>query len=270
LKSKSTAERPEEQDSGDDDEQLDEQEKLSLSKAYVKRMFRVFDEKNYEDESRSKDMQEGRVEANRNAATLVLTVLLKLYNAALPHLEQIQTFLAKKQYGKVGGTAIKRAYVLCARSYIADFVLYIAMTTPATDVFYQEVSSEDWQALLGIFEYHDFGNTRKLVKAYDSFQDFIAVGHAMMSRQDVTENAFLRTLKKGFYGLHYLVQKEKRRSQKDMVAMNPDISQTQELWNMMERPFILKSMETLMPKIKINKSLYIPMLDTVLTRENVG
>jgi acetyl esterase/lipase len=39
---------------------------------------------------------------------------------------------------------------------------------------------------------------------------------------------------------------------------------------MMESKLIMKSMETLMPKIKINKSLYIPMLDTVLTRENVG
>ena len=134
-----------------------------------------------------------------------MSVLLKLFDMAIPHLEQLQTYLAKKQYGRMTGTAIKRAYVLCARTYISDFVLYIAMTTPTTDVFYQEVSSEDWQSLLGIFEYHDFGNTRKIVKAYESFQDFIAVGHAMMSRQDVHENAFLRTLKKGFYGLHYLV-----------------------------------------------------------------
>ena len=86
-----SAEKPEEE--GSDDE-LEEQEKLSLSKAYVKRMFRVFDEKNYEDEKRTKDLQEGRVEANRHAATLFLTVLLKLYNAALPQLEQIQTHLA--------------------------------------------------------------------------------------------------------------------------------------------------------------------------------
>lgn len=59
----------------------------------------------------------------------------------IPHLEQMQTYLAKKQYGRMTGTAIKRAYVLCARAYISDFVLYIAMTTPATDVFYQEVTS---------------------------------------------------------------------------------------------------------------------------------
>ena len=78
--------------------------------------------------------------------------------------------------------------------------------------------------MLEIFTFHDFGNHRKLVKAYDKFMDFIAVGNAMMSRQNVNENAFVKILKKGFYGLHYLVQKDKRKSQKDMVSLNPDIN----------------------------------------------
>ena len=182
----------------------------------------------------------------------------------------MQSYLAKKQYSKISGTIVKRAYVLCARTYVSDFVMYISITTPMNDIFYQDVQSDDWKKMLDIFTFHDFGNHRKLVKAYESFQDFIAVGHAMMSRQDVNENAFLKTLKKGFYGLHYLVQKDKRRSQKDMVAMNPDLTQTQEMWNMMESKLIIKSMETMMPKVKVNKKLLIPMMDTIITRENVS
>ena len=41
------------------------------------------------------------------------------------------------------------------------------------------------------------------------------------------------------------------------------------MWNMMESKLVLKSMETMMPKIKVNKKIFIPMLDTVITRDNV-
>lgn len=55
-----------------------------------------------------------------------------------------------------------------------------------------------------------------------------------------------------------------------MVTTNPDLVQTMELWNMMESKFVMKSMEAMMPSVKINKKLYIPMLDTIFTRENLG
>ena len=51
----------------------------------------------------------------------------------------MQIYLENKQYSKITGTVVKRAYVLCARSYVSDYVIYISMATPLNDVFYQDV-----------------------------------------------------------------------------------------------------------------------------------
>ena len=39
---------------------------------------------------------------------------------------------------------------------------------------------------------------------------------------------------------------------------------------MMESKLVMKSMEVLMPKIKLNKKILIPMVDTQITRDNVS
>ena len=50
-------------------------------------MFRVYDEKFYEHETKTLAITNGEQEANRHAATVCLTVLLKLFDMVIPHLE---------------------------------------------------------------------------------------------------------------------------------------------------------------------------------------
>lgn len=43
-----------------------------------------------------------------------------------------------------------------------------------------------------------------------------------------------------------------------------------ELWNLLENKFVQKAMEIIIPSVKINKKIYIPMLDTLITRDTIG
>ena len=54
-----------------------------------------------------------------------------------------------------------------------------------------------------------------------------------------------------------------------MIKANPDLSMTLELWNMMENKHIAQAMEIVFPNIKYNRIIYLPMLDTIMTRENI-
>jgi hypothetical protein len=55
----------------------------------------------------------------------------------------------------------------------------------------------------------------------------------------------------------------------ELINANPDINLARELWNMLENKWIRQGMEIIMPSIKVNKKIYIPMTDTVITRENI-
>lgn len=60
-------------------------------------------------------------------------------------------------------------YVLCSKTYISDFTLYIAMQTKEEDLFYQPLDSADWSTLLQIYSPHEFPDNKKVVKAYKNF-----------------------------------------------------------------------------------------------------
>ena len=51
---------------------------------------------------------------------------------------------------------------------------------------------------------------------------------------------------------------------------NPDINVARELWNILDSKLIQQGMDLIMPSIKLNKKIYIPMIDTILTKDNIG
>jgi hypothetical protein len=92
----------------------------------------------------------------------------------------------------------------------------------------------------------------------------------MMSKQNADDGAFTKFIKKGAYGAYYMVMTKKRMDQQEIMNANPDINLARELWNILDSKLIQKGMEIIMPSIKLNKKIYIPMIDTILTRDNVG
>jgi hypothetical protein len=105
---------------------------------------------------------------------------------------------------------IKRIYVLSAKTYIADFILYSAMCTPETDIFYQDINCKDWGTLLNCYTYHEFEDNKKVVKAYKNFYNYVAIGNAMKSKLREDDMAITKMIKHGLYGTYYFLNKKER------------------------------------------------------------
>lgn len=111
----------------------------------------------------------------------------------------------------------------------------------------------------------------KVVKAYKNFYNYVAIGNAMMSRQGANDSQFTKLIKQGAYGAYYLVNKKRRIDQQELMNANPDLNLARELWNMLENKLIMKSMEmVVMPSVKVNKKIIVPMMDIIFTRENIA
>jgi hypothetical protein len=52
----------------------------------------------------------------------------------------------------------------------------------------------------------------------------------------------------------------------ELINTNPDMNLAIELWNILENKWIRQGMEIIMPSIKVNKKIYIPMTDVVMDR----
>ena len=55
-----------------------------------------------------------------------------------------------------------------------------------------------------------------------------------------------------------------------MVNANPDLNLAKDLWNMLENKWLRQGMEIIMPSIKVNHKICIPMTDVIFTRENIN
>lgn len=95
----------------------------------------------------------------------------------------------------VTSTTIKRIYIQCAKTYIGDFILYAAFRTPLTDVFYEPVDSDCWRTLIGCYSQHEFADNNKVVNAYKSFYNYIAIGNAMLSQHKESDMMITKMFK---------------------------------------------------------------------------
>ena len=84
------------------------------------------------------------------------------------------------------------------------------------------------------------------------------------------DSSLTKFLKQGIYGTYYLLNKKSRINQNELVNANPDLNLTLELWNMLENKFLIKAMVLTAPMLKVHERMCIPMVDTILTRENIG
>jgi Hormone-sensitive lipase (HSL) N-terminus len=188
----------------------------------------------------------------------------------IPLLDQTLEDLRCRNFDKINSTIIKKIYIQSAKLYIGDFILYAAFKTPIDDVFYQAVDSDAWSLLLNCYSYHEFADNQKVVKAYKSFYNYVAIGNAMLSQRKETDMAITKMFKQGLYGTYYLLNKQKRIDQMELINANPDMNLARELWNMLENKWVRQGMEIIMPSIKINKKIFIPMTDVIMTRENIS
>jgi hypothetical protein len=72
----------------------------------------------------------------------------------------------------------------------------------------------------------------------------------------------------------YFLNKTKLRAQNEYIQNNPDLPRILSLWNLLEHKYIQQTAEIIplvLPSIKINKKIGVPMLDRPLfTRANIS
>ena len=149
---------------------------------FVKRMLSVYDDK----ELQNKDemllkFETNQVEANRNAATLVLICINKLYDVLIKNSESCFEIKSSSPR-KISTKMIKRLYITCSKLYLSDFLLYISMKSPKNDIFYTQHNSKDWEILGRHFIYHEFPNPKKIINAYQNFFALVAIGNTMINK----------------------------------------------------------------------------------------
>ncbi len=54
-----------------------------------------------------------------------------------------------------------------------------------------------------------------------------------------------------------------------MLNANPDLNVTLELWNTLENKYIQQGWSIILPYIRYNQLLFLPMTDTIITKDNV-
>eukprot|EP00347_Sterkiella_histriomuscorum_P001768 403370757 len=231
---------------------------------FSKRMLKAYEDKNYENEDIIAQIKSYKHKINRNAVTLVFSSIVKIFEILL---NQCREALNCKQ--ELPSRVIKRIYVTSAKTYVSDLVVYSAMLASHQDIFYQDPCSSDWQTIVKIYDQHVYPDHQKVVKAYQNFFQFVALGNALMSKNNKNDNFLMKNLKQGFYGTYYFFQKQKCLEQSNLLNSNPDMNLAIELWNLLENKYVQQAMEIVIPSIKLNKKIFIPMIDTILTRENI-
>eukprot|EP00347_Sterkiella_histriomuscorum_P000824 403374374 len=231
---------------------------------FTLRMLKCYEDKNYHRNQEVQQMREFTLKVNTNAATLVVVCIVKMQTILLQYCKRA---LEMKQ--KMNSKLVRRIYVTCSKMYVSDMILYNAMLANENDIFYQDASSEAWQLVMKCYEQHEFKHSKRLIRAYNSFHDYLAIGNCVLNKQSKDDNFVTKMLKHSLYSTYFFFNKEKRSEQCEMIKANPDLSMTLELWNMMENKHIAQALEIVLPTVRHNKILYIPMTDIILTKDNI-
>ncbi|CDW87878.1 hormone sensitive [Stylonychia lemnae] len=231
---------------------------------FTKRMLKIYEEKNFEDQSLINKFKLQQEIVNPHACTLVVICVLRLFEIINDLSQQ-----ALSSGKRIESTLIKRIYITCAKAYVSDLVLYSAMSAPSQDLFYQETYTSSWRLLIENFDCYSFPDNSKVVKAYKNFFSYVAVGKAIISKNNKSDGIVKKAFKYSYFGAYYFLQRKKCNDYSDLINANPDLNLSVELWNLLDNKIVMQAMEILLPSIKINKKIYIPMIDTILTKDNI-
>lgn len=99
----------------------------------MKRMIeRAYADKHFEDPDVITELALCTRKANRHAGVVVITIIVKLVEKILSAIYETST----SQTTGLTDKHVKCIYSHCARFYVADQILYIALITPESDIFY--------------------------------------------------------------------------------------------------------------------------------------
>lgn len=92
---------------------------------------------------------------------------------------------------------IEKLFINSQKLYYSDIVLYVSLSASESDLFYKDLSSQEWQLLNQYFTSHNFPNSHRVVKAYHRLFYFVQFGNAILSQHNKEDHVIQSYLKKG-------------------------------------------------------------------------
>jgi hypothetical protein len=146
------------------------------------------------------------------------------------------------------------------------------MQAPQDDLFYLPQDHPDWKLLLSKFSLVEFENDEKVVASYKKFYQHVALGNAFVSKSYVHESKAKKYLYVSMYASYYYFFKGHRLEQNEYFCANPDLEIARGIWNLLENKVAKGLLGVVLPKIKVNNKIYVPMLDNpeLFTKKDIG
>jgi hypothetical protein len=140
-------------------------------------------------------------------------------------------------------------------------MLYFSIQAPHNDLFYLPDDHPDWQLINSRFSYIELPDDHRVIESYKRFYEYVATGNAFMSKSMVHESKMKQYMYASMYASYYFFFKTKRLEQNEFFCANPDLDMARAIWNLLESPVLKKVLGVSLPKVEINKKIFIPKLD---------
>eukprot|EP00347_Sterkiella_histriomuscorum_P013953 403362725 len=244
---------------------IPENDELKRHREMLQRMEKAYTDLSYINPETVLKIQSNEIQVNIHAATLVILCINKMYQIMLNY-----GFLLVTGKSIVDTKSIRKLFVHCSKIYITDQMLYVSMVAPKDDLFYKNENDECWKYLMQYYSCVEYPDDHKVLSSYKTFYQNIALGNAFVSKAFIHESKMKKYLYTSLYASYYFFFKTKRLEQNDFFCANPDLDLAREIWNLLESKYIKKVFGKFLPNIRINKKIYIPMTDVVMTLENIN
>lgn len=178
--------------------------------------------------------------------------------------ESMKTFEVTKEW-----SSLKRFIVYASKFNVCTEMIYAAFCADHDDLFYKPITHSDWQLILQNYSFYEPQNPKKFMDEYTNVIDFMMFAGAYMS-WGFDDNKWKQFFKKLSWGVFYSLFKEKRWEQFNMFMSNLDFKLALDIYNLPDTQFMSSISKIMLPKIKVNQLVYIPMTDAVLTIDKMN
>jgi len=154
---------------------------------------------------------------------------------------------------------------------LVSFIIEGAIKSDKNDIFYKPSCSKEWQALYSE-KYLEVVHTssKSFEKKYAALaEDMLALNAGASKGLNSGEISLGGAIKTGLNTIFYKVFSSERKKQSELFLSNPDPKLAANVLNLLDSKYTKGILKLMMPKIEVNKSIYVPKLLPKLTVGNI-
>jgi hypothetical protein len=208
----------------------------------------------------NKDLREGKWKINISATALVFNIIHKMCDIIQQNMD---TFEKTKDR-----SALKKFIVYASKFNVCTEMIYAAFVADPDDIFYKPIDHPDWELLLSNYSCYEPKDPKKFMDEYNNVIDFMMFAGAYMS-WGIDDNKFKSFFKRMSWGVFYSLFKEKWREQFNMFMSDLDFKLALDVYNLPDSNFMASLTKIVLPKIRVNQIIFVPMMEEILTLEGM-